>query len=107
MPEDYVHIDETLRPFHAKIYQAIREAWTDYGMAPSQHEMMLAAQCSSTTVQQALKELRKRGYIVAPKHGTRAARPTDLHRIIRIEPPDPWAGLQDEPEPKLFRRKVR
>lgn len=104
MADDYTIVDETLRPMHAKVYAAIREAWTDFGFAPSQYEMMLAAQCSSTTVQQALKELRARGYIVAPKFGVRGAKPTDLRRVIRITKPDPWEEL-DAPAPKLFKRK--
>lgn len=92
-------IDPTLRPFHAAVYAAIREAWVDYGEAPSQHQLSLAVQCSSTTVHQALAELRRRGYIIQPKHSRKMVKPTDIDREILIKEPDPWDDLN---EPKKY-----
>jgi len=86
-------VDPTLRPFHADVYAAIREAWLEHGFAPSQHELALACMCSSTTVINAIRELRKRGYIHAPKFAMRTVKPTDMERTISVEPLDPWGAL--------------
>lgn len=88
-------IDATLRPIHAKVYMAVREAWLEHGIAPSQMELQLACQCSGTTVHQAIRELRKRGYVVAPKFAVRAIKPTDFERTISVKPLDPWAPLDE------------
>ncbi|MFA5898340.1 MAG: hypothetical protein WC829_04425 [Hyphomicrobium sp.] len=96
-------VDPTLRPIHAKIYAAIMEAWTDYGYAPSHVEIRDACfPCSLTTVQQAIRELKRRGYITAPKFQQRGAKPTDMERTISREPLDPWREL--EPPVKFFKR---
>ena len=101
-----VHVvDPTLRPLHADIYAAIREAWVDYGRAPSQMEIRDATLCSITTVVQGIKELKRRGYITAPKHMVRSMKPTDLDRTISCEPLPPWAEL--EPPRKFFRIEKR
>lgn len=99
------HIDPTLKSTHVKVYAALREAWVDYGWAPSQIEIRDACLLSVDTVRQALKELKRRGYITMPKHQVRSARPTDLERTIGNAPPDPWAEL--EPPKKFFRPEPR
>lgn len=91
-------IDKTLRPFHLSVYEALTEAWRDYGSSPSKDELSRACRCSSTTVHQAIRELRRRGYILAPKHGIRALKPTDIDRVILLEEPDPWADLVPKPK---------
>lgn len=88
-------VHPTLSPYHARIYEAIREAHWFFGEAPSQAELTRACLCSGTTVQQAIKELRKRGLITAEKFTARSLKPTDLTRTISTEPLDPWAGLAD------------
>jgi DNA-binding GntR family transcriptional regulator len=97
-----VHPDMSI--YHVHVYSALREAWWYFGSAPSQYEIQLACRCSSTTVHQAYAELRRRGLITAPKHGTRVAKPTDLTRTISKTEPDPWADLvEDDGKPKYWK----
>ena len=96
-------IDPTLRPFHAKVYEAIRECWLDYGVSPSQIELSRACMCSTTTVIQAIRELKKRGYITAQKSRARSLKPVDIDLQILIKAPDPWGDLNP---PKKFWRRV-
>lgn len=87
-------LDPTIRKFHLAVYEAIRECWIDYGVSPSQVELSHACLCSTTTVIQAIRELKKRGYITAQKSRARSLKPVDIDlRLIR-EPPDPWGELQ-------------
>lgn len=95
-------VHPTLRPYHARIYEAIREAHWFFGEAPSQQELQHACQCSGTTVQQAIKELRKRGLVTATKFAARSLRPTDLERTVSTEPLDPWAELADTGKSKYW-----
>lgn len=87
-------IDPSLRKTHASVYAALRECWLDYGQCPSQVELSHATQLSTTTVIQAIRELRKRGYILAPKFTARGMRPTDVDLEILTAKPDPWSELQ-------------
>lgn len=96
-------IDPTLRPLHAEVYEAIREAWYWFGEAPSQAELQRACQCSSTSIQNAFRELRKRGLIVAPKFGSRVAKPTDIDRTVSVAPLDPWAELARPDIPRFWK----
>lgn len=110
-----VHPD--MSPYHIRIYEAIREyLWYGIGQdpanrtdrslpgeGPSKQELQLACRCSSTTVNQAFAELRRRGLIVAPKFGVRMVRPTDIERTISKAEPDPWAELSEEDGPKYWR----
>lgn len=102
--------------YHIRIYEAIREyIWygigqdprnrTDRdapGLGPSKQELQLACRCSSTTVNQAFAELRRRGLIIAPKHSVRSARPTDIERTISKTEPDPWADVAEDDGPKFW-----
>lgn len=92
-------IDPTLRPFHAKVYEAIRECWLDYGVCPSQVELSRAVMCSTTTVIQAIRELKRRGYITAQKSRARSLKPVDIDLQVLVRKPDPWADLTP---PKKF-----
>jgi len=86
----YVHYDPTLRPHYVRVYAAIREAIMDYGESPSMSELQHACLISSTTVIQAVRELRKRGYIEHQKFKPRSLAVTDIDREIRRDEPDPW-----------------
>ena len=96
----HLHIDESLTPLQVKIYGAIREAWVDWGMSPSQVEIRNATLCSITTVMQALKILRAKGYISQVKFQARSLRPTDPDRVIANHPVYPWEELV--PAQKFF-----
>jgi len=91
-------IDPTLRPLHAKIYEAIREHWLTSGQGPSKLELMRACGVSMTTVIQATNELRRRGFVLAPKFSVRGIKPTDMERTVSTKPLDPWAELDDAPQ---------
>ena len=95
-------VDPTLRPTWVTVYAALLEYWQLTGQAPSKDELMRAAKVSMTTVIQAINELRRRGYVLAPKHQIRSVRPTDLERTISNREPDPWADL-DEPAPTFWK----
>lgn len=89
-----VVIDKTLRPVHIKVYAALREALIEHGICPSKVELRDATLLSITTVIKVINDLRRKGYIQAPKHGVRALRLTDMDRILALEEPDPWAELK-------------
>lgn len=86
-------IDKDIRPYHLAIYEAIREAWIDYGASPSRDELSQAVKCSLATVNQGIAVLRQRGYIEAPKYAVRMLKPTDINRVVLRAPPDPWDDL--------------
>jgi DNA-binding transcriptional MocR family regulator len=95
-------VDPTLRNTWVTVYAALREYWLLSGQGPSKDELMRAAKISMTSVIQATRELRARGYITAPKFGVRQMKPTDLDRTISNRPPDPWAELE-EPATKFWK----
>jgi hypothetical protein len=43
-------VDTDLTPVQARIYEAVRQCWQVYQMAPSQYELQRAVGCSSTKV---------------------------------------------------------
>ena len=87
-------VDPDLTPVQAKIYEALRQAWIIYGMAPSQYELQRAVGCSSTSVQNAIRSLRNKGYVTAVKFSIRGARPSDMDRQVLNQPVDPFAELE-------------
>lgn len=95
-------IDPELRPLHVDVYMALRESWRDYGFGASQAEISKACRCSATSVNNALRVLRKKGYITGDRFRARSIRPTDLERTIARER-DPWGGLADRKYFKLAR----
>jgi hypothetical protein len=90
-------VDPTLSPLHADVYEAIREAWELFDGAPSQLELQRACRCSGTSIQNAFRELRRRGWLLAPKFGYRVCKPTDMERTVSTLPPDPWEDLTTGP----------
>lgn len=86
-------VDKTLRDPHIKVYAAIREAWLDYGKSPSKIELRDATRYSITTVLKAVRDLKNKGYITAPKFKVRSLQPTDFDRTLSNTEPDPWDTL--------------
>ena len=66
-------------------------------------ELSRACRCSTTGVVDAIKVLRAKGYIHAPRFQIRSLMPTDIERTISREPIDPWAELA--PPKKYFVRR--
>ncbi len=94
---EYETVDPDVTELHCEIYMAIKECWETYGHAPSQFELQRACKCSTTSIQKAFASLRKKGYILAPRGGMRAVRPTDMNRDLRHSPRDPWEELSEKP----------
>lgn len=93
-------VDPTLTPGWCKIYEAIRQGWRDFGVGPSHQELARATGLSLATVHAAVKELRRRKHIVAPKHGARSAKPVDMERTIshnEATAPMPWDVAAADP----------
>lgn len=89
-------VDPELRNTWVTVYAALREYWMLSGQGPSKDELMRAAKVSMTTVIQAINELRRKGYVHAPKFAVRSCKPTDMNRTISNRPLDPWAELDDD-----------
>lgn len=89
--------------FVIPVYEALREAWNEHGRGPSQYELSLSCKCSTTSVINALRLLRKRGYIHAPAGGYRTTKPVDLDLTLSAEEPDPWADLDEKPANRYWR----
>jgi len=86
-------VDPTLREPHIAVYDALREAWNEYGFSPSKIELRNATHYSITTVNKVVKDLKAKGYITAPKFQVRQMKPTDLDRTLSIAPLPPWEAL--------------
>jgi hypothetical protein len=86
-------VDDSLSPLQIRVYAAITSCWSTYGQSPSQYELQVACRCSNTAIQNALKALRDRGHIIAPKFGVRSLKPVDLDRRVLKEEPDPFSDL--------------
>lgn len=86
-------VDPGLTKAWCEVYEAMRQAWTDFGVGPSQSELCKATGYSAMTIRDAFRNLRANGHIVAPKYGARTAKPVDLERTISISEelaPKPW-----------------
>lgn len=86
-------IDTELTDFDVKVYEALRQAINDFGMSPSNMELQHACLTSSATVYKAIRKLRRKGYIIAPKFHARAMRPTDSELELGNAPKNPWDNL--------------
>lgn len=86
-------IDPTLTDHTIEIYAAILQAHNEFGIAPSYMELQHACRVSSPTVRKAIIELKKRGYVSAPKFQVRAIKPTDPDRTLANREPKPWEGM--------------
>ena len=60
-----------------------------------------ACRISAPTVRKAIKDLKSRGLIVAPKFQVRAIKPTDLERTVSNRELSPWDAVA--PEKKYFK----
>lgn len=96
-----ITVDKTLTKLNTRVYEAIRTCWQIYGEGPSQYNLQRACGCSSTSIQNSLRILRSRGYIVSPKFAIKSAKPSDPDRVLLNDDPDPFAELE---EPEKFWR---
>lgn len=90
-------VDPSLTPAYIEVYNAIREAILRHKIAPSQTELRRALGCSSTTVVNALRELKKRGYIEQQKFAVRGLSLVDHDLKLSRKPVDPWEEDLDTP----------
>jgi SOS-response transcriptional repressor LexA len=93
-------VDPTLRPAYVWVYRAIHEAITEHGISPTKGEITRAVGCSSTTVINAVRELKARGFITETKYEARSIRLVDPEVMVRREPLPPWE--EDLNIPKLW-----
>lgn len=93
-------VDTTLRQSYIWVYNAILEAITEHGIAPTKAEIARAVGCSNTTVINAFRELKKRGHITEEKHVIRSVRLVDPGRKLSSRPLAPWE--EDLNIPKLW-----
>jgi DNA-binding GntR family transcriptional regulator len=87
--------DSEMTELWCKIYEAVRQAWLDHGIAPSQTELMRACDCSNNSIQNAFKNLRKNGHVDYEKHATRSIKPTDIRMKLYRYDPNPWDTLNE------------
>ena len=91
-------VDETLTQAWCEIYEALRQGWKDFDIGPSQRELRRATGYSTATIYAALKALKRAGYIVAPKHTPRSAKPVDMRKTLscKAEPKRmPWEEVAE------------
>lgn len=88
-------VDPVITPTWLDIYEFIRRHWRAHGMAPSQSEIMREVGCSSASVQNAFKVLRRNGHVTWQKSVARSIKPVDLDRRLWRGKPDPWASLDE------------
>jgi hypothetical protein len=93
-------VDPTLRQSYIWVYNAIREAITEHGIAPSKAEIARAVGCSSATVINGIRELKNRGHITIEKYVARSVRLVDPERKLSCRPLAPWE--EDLNIPKLW-----
>lgn len=95
-------VDPTLTDHTVEVYAAILQANRDFGESPSYMQIQHACRISAPTVRKAIKDLKQRGFIVAPKFQVRAIKPTDLERTISNKPANPWDEIA--PPKRYFKR---
>lgn len=98
---DHIQVEQDLTDYDVNIYEALRQAWNDFGLCPSYEQLQHACLCSAPTVRKAVTKLRAKGLITARKYQVRSLKPTDLDRRLVNKPPDPWADLA--PPKKYFK----
>lgn len=94
-------VDPTLTDHTIDVYAAILQAHKDFGESPSYMQIQHACRISAPTVRKAIKDLKSRGLITAPKFQVRAIKPTDLERTVSNREPSPWDAVA--PEKKYFK----
>jgi hypothetical protein len=93
-------VDEDLTDLQLRVYAALQQAWNDFGLCPSQMQLQHACHCSQPVVLKAIRILKAKGYIIAPKFQVKAIRLTDPERTISNAPLKPWDELA--PPKKYF-----
>ena len=94
-------VDPTLTDHTVEVYAAILQAHRDFGEAPSYMNLQHACRISAPTVRKAIRDLKARGLITAPKFQVRAIKPTDLERTVSNREPSPWDAVA--PPKKYFK----
>ena len=90
-----ITVDEEITELWCEIYEAIRQAWLDYGMAPTQKELMDACSCSVHSVTNAFKNLERRGHVTYKPFQPRSVKPTDLNRHLFRYKLAPWETMDE------------
>lgn len=96
-------IDPSLKDHTIKVYAALLQCWRDHGQSPSYQNLEHACGISAPTVRKAVKALKEKGYVLAPKFQARSIKPTDLDRVLLNKVPNPWDSLA--PPKKYFKVK--
>lgn len=96
-----VIVDKTLTPAYIAVYNAIREGIVEHDLCPSQTELRKAIGCSSTTIVNAVRELKARGYITQEKFVTRGISLVDPNIRLSRKEIDPWE--EDLDTPRIWR----
>ena len=90
-----ITVDGEITELWCEIYEAIRQAWLDYGFAPAQSEIQKACGCSAVSVVNAYKNLERKGYVTYKPYQGRSVKPTNLdRRLIRYEL-KPWETMDE------------
>ena len=89
------HIDATLSDKWCEVYEAIRQAWIEFGHGPTLAETARASHCTITTVKLAISKLRERKLATYHKHELRSAKPTSLTTRVLNRTIDPWEELNE------------
>jgi biotin operon repressor len=90
-------VDPKLTPAYIAVYHAIREGIIEHGISPSQSELRRALGCSTTTIINAVRELKKKGHITGEKFVARGIRLVDPERKLSRVPLAPWDEDLDTP----------
>lgn len=98
-------VDPSLTTLEIKIYEALQQAWNDFGVCPSRMQLQHAVLCSAPVVSNAIKKFKAKGYAIAPKYQVKSIRLTDPTRTISREPLSPWDELA--PPRKYFEETTR
>lgn len=92
-------VDPTLTEPWCRVYEALRQAWEEFGVAPSKLELRQATGYSSTTINNAYRELKRAGHITSSKFTARSGKPVDITRTISSSEalaPQPWDEVSTE-----------
>lgn len=92
-----VVVDPKLTPAYIAVYHAIREGIVEHGICPSQTELRKALGCSTTTIINAVRELKKNGHIKGEKFAARGIKLVDPDRKLSRTPLAPWEEDLDTP----------
>lgn len=97
-------VDESLTDHTIEVYAALLQAHLDFGESPSYIQIQHACRISAPTVRKAIRDLKAKGFITAPKFQVRAIKPTDLERTLSNRAPNPWDAVA--PPKKYFKAET-